>query len=66
LYALVDGITVSNFLDKYSTIWYLCLTLRYPLKDIKKKRIMWDGSPRDFEIMPLLDAAMEISEKKNV
>jgi len=40
--------------------------INYPLKDIKKKRTMWDGSPRDFKIIPLLNAAIEVSEKKNL
>jgi len=50
-------------IDKYSSIWYLWLASIYPLKDINKKRIMWDGSPQDVNILPLLNEAMEVSEK---
>jgi hypothetical protein len=40
--------------------------IKLPLKGHKKKWTMWDGSPLDFKIMPLLDAAKEVSEKKNL
>src|SRR6266700_8212500 len=64
---LVFGTEQSfDTIDKYSTIWYLCLTLHYPLQDVIKKRTMWDGSPRDLHINLLPNAAMEVSEKKNL
>jgi hypothetical protein len=51
-------------IDKYSTIWYFCFTLHYPLQDVIKKRTMWDGSPRDLIINPLPSVAMEVLNRK--